>query len=55
MPSDQWPMGQLGCIPHDYQGELFNPVFNVSDPEPILVIRKLSSFTLLLGVMVNKI
>ena len=53
MPSDQWPKGQLGCIPHAYQGELVNPVFNVSDPEPILDIRKFSSFTFLLGVMVK--
>ena len=53
LPSDQWPKGQLGCIPHAYQGELGNHVFNVSDPEPILDIRKLSSFTFLLGVMVK--
>ena len=51
LPSDQWPKGQLGCIPHAYQGELVNPVFNVSDTEPILDIGKLSSFTFLLGVM----
>ena len=53
LPSDQWPEGQLGCISHAYQGELVNPVFNVSDPEPILDIRKFSSFTFLLGVMVK--
>ena len=53
LPSDQWPKGQLGCIPHAYRGELVNPVFNVSDPEPILDIRKFSSFTFLLGVMVK--
>ena len=53
LPSDQWPKGQLGCIPHAYQGELVNPVLNVSDPEPILDIRKYSSFTFLLGVMVK--
>ena len=53
MPSDHWPKGQLGCIPHAYQGELVNPVFNVSGPEPILDIRKFSSFTFLLGVMVK--
>ena len=51
--SDQWPKGQLGCIPHACQGELVNPVFNVSDPEPILHIIKFSSFTFLLGVMVK--
>ena len=27
LPSDQWPKGQIGCIPHAYQGELVNPVF----------------------------
>ena len=53
LPSDQWSKGQLGCIPHAYQGELVNPVFNVSDPKPILDIRKFSSFTFLLGVMVK--
>ena len=53
LPSDQWPKGQLGCIPHAYQGKLVNPVFNVSDPEPTLDIRKFSSFTFLLGVMVK--
>ena len=36
-----------------YQGELVNPVFNVSDPKPILHIRKFSSFTFLLGVIVK--
>ena len=53
LPSDHWPKGQLGCIPHAYQGELVNPVFNVSGPEPILDIRKFSSFTFLLGVVVK--
>ena len=53
MSSDHWPKGQLGCIPHAYQGELVNPVFNVSGPEPVLDIRKFSSFTFLLGVMVK--
>ena len=53
MSSDHWPKGQLGCIPHAYQGELVNPVFNVLGPEPILDIRKFSSFTFLLGVMVK--
>ena len=52
LPSDQWPKGQLGCIPHAYQGELVNPVFDVADPEPIVDI-KFSSFTFLLGVMVK--
>ena len=40
LPSDLWPKGQLGCIPHAYQGELVTPVFNVSDPEPVLDIKK---------------
>ena len=53
LPSDQWPKGQLGCIPHAYQGELVNPALNVSDPEPIIDVRKYSSFTFLLGVMVK--
>ena len=53
LPSDQWPKGQLGCIPHVYQGELVNPVINISDPEPILDVRKYSSFSFLLGVMVK--
>ena len=53
LPSEHWPKGQLGCIPHAYQGELVNPVFNVSGPEPILDITKFSSFTFLLGVMVK--
>ena len=38
---------------HPHQGEVVNPVFNVSDPEPILDIRKFYSFTFLLGVMVK--
>ena len=36
LPSDQWPKGQLGCIPHAHQGELVNPVFNVSDHKAYL-------------------
>ena len=53
LSSDQWPKGQLGCIPHAYQGELINPVFSASDTEPILNIRKVSSSTFLLGIMVK--
>ena len=53
LPSDQWPKGQLGCIPHAYQGELVNPALNLSNSEPILDIRKYSSFSFLLGVMVK--
>ena len=53
LPSDQWPKGQLGCIPHAYQGELVNPAINISDPEPILNVRKYFSFSFLLGVMVK--
>ena len=40
LPSDQWPKGQLGCIPHAYQEELVNPALNLSTTEPILDIRK---------------
>ena len=50
---DLWPKGQLGCIPHAYEEEVVNPVFSVSDPEPILDIRKFFSFTFLLSVMVK--
>ena len=53
LPSDQWSKGQLGCIPHAYQGESVNPAINISDPEPILDVRKYSSFSFLLGVMVK--
>ena len=53
LPSDQRPKGQLGCIPHAYQGELVNPALNLSNTEPILDIRKYSSFSFLLGVMVK--
>ena len=53
LPSGQWPKGQLGCIPHVYQGELVNPAINILDPEPILDVRKYSSFSFLLGVMVK--
>ena len=53
MPFDQWPKGQLSCFPHAYQGELVNPVFSFSDPEPILDIRKFASFTIVMGVMVE--
>ena len=34
-----------------YKVELVTPVFNVLDPEPILGLRKFSSFSFLLGVM----
>ena len=53
LPFDQWPKGQLGCIPHAYRGELVNPAINISDPEPILDVRKYSSFSFVLGVMVK--
>ena len=54
-PSDQWPKGQPGCTSRAYQGELVRPtpIFNVSNPEPILDKIKFYSFTFLLGIMVK--
>ena len=53
LPPSQWPKGQLGCIPHVVKGELVNPVFNTFDEKHVLDIRRFSSFSFLLGVVVK--
>ena len=48
--SDEWPKGQLGCIPSNVKGDLISPVM-FPNKEPLVNISDFSSFSRLIGVV----
>ena len=52
-PPQEWPKGQLGCIPSEVKGDLINPILGPAKPPPLIDISKFSSFSKLLGVSVK--
>ena len=52
-PPQEWPKGQLGCIPQDAKGDLISSVLGPVKPSPLVDICKYSSFSELLGVTVK--
>ena len=50
LSQDEWPKGQLGCIPCSVKGSLLTPVM-VPNKEPLANICEYSSFSKLIGVV----
>ena len=48
---DDWPKGQLGCIPCSVKGDLVSPVMFPVNKEPLVNISNFSSFSKLIGVV----
>ena len=53
LPPEDWPKGQLGCIPCKVKGELITPILGPAKPTPVLDICTYSSFSKLIGVAVK--
>ena len=50
---EEWPKGQLECIPCKVKGELITPILGPAKPAPVLDMCKYSSFSRLIGVTVR--
>ena len=48
---ENWPKGQLGCIPVAVKGDLISPIMFPVNKEPLVNISNFSSFTKLIGVV----
>ena len=44
LPPEEWPKGQLGCIPYSAKSELITPVLGPAKAEPLVITFKYSSF-----------
>ena len=49
-PPQEWPKGQLGCIPCSIKGELISAVFGPARTGPLIDVCKYSSYSKLVGV-----
>ena len=50
VPPEEWPKGQLGCIPCSAKSELITPVLGPAKAESLVNICKYSSFSKLISV-----
>ena len=53
LPPEEWPKGQLGCIPSKVKGELITPILGPAKTAPVLDMHKYSSFGRLISVTVR--
>ena len=53
LPPEEWPEGQLGCIPSKVKGELITPILGSAKTVPVLDMSKYSSLSRLISVTVR--